>query len=79
MYVYKTCMLTVPRLYISGIYSDLTIICGDQSFKVHKNILHLQSPYFRKMLSGKFLEAVENTITLHDDRPAYIATLLHYI
>lgn len=41
-------------LLSSGLYSDITIVCGDKEFKVHKFALHTQSAYFRKLLAGKF-------------------------
>ncbi|KAK4553118.1 hypothetical protein LTR86_009845 [Recurvomyces mirabilis] len=59
----------VESLYISSIYSDLTIVCGDQEFKVHKNILHLQSPYFNKMLTGKYMEAKRKTLSRSTTTP----------
>lgn len=38
----------------SGLFSDLTIVCNDRKFHVHKSILWIQSEYFRKLLGGKF-------------------------
>lgn len=36
------------------IFSDLTITCGEKEWKVHKNVLWIQSDYFRKLLNGNF-------------------------
>jgi hypothetical protein len=36
------------------VFSDLTITCGDKEWKVHKNLLWIQSDYFRKLLDGDF-------------------------
>jgi hypothetical protein len=36
------------------IFSDLTITCGEKEWKVHKNLLWIQSDYFRKLLNGDF-------------------------
>jgi hypothetical protein len=36
------------------IFSDLTITCGEKEWKVHKNLLWIQSDYFRKLLNGNF-------------------------
>lgn len=47
------------RLLSTGMFSDLLICCGGKEFKVHKNILYLQSSYFRKLLGGKFKVGIE--------------------
>jgi hypothetical protein len=36
------------------IFSDLTITCGEKQWKVHKNLLWIQSDYFRKLLNENF-------------------------
>ncbi|KAK5682738.1 hypothetical protein LTS10_005868 [Elasticomyces elasticus] len=52
--------------------------CGGQTMTVHKILLHTQSTVFRKMLSGGFKEANENTLTLDHDDPAVLGVLIHY-
>jgi hypothetical protein len=47
-------LTTCDRMYETGRYSDLTIICGDRHFKVHRHIMQAQSEVFSKMLAGKF-------------------------
>ena len=42
-------------------YSDYTITCRDQTFKLQKIILHVHSEYFVRMLTGKFKEAQSNS------------------
>jgi hypothetical protein len=37
-----------------NVFFDLTITCGDKVWKVHKNLLWIQSDYFRKLLNGDF-------------------------
>jgi hypothetical protein len=49
-----TLMLTCRRFYTSKAHSDLTIVSGDQEFKVHKIILAGSSPVFRQLLGGGF-------------------------
>jgi hypothetical protein len=39
---------------MNDLFSGLTITCGEKKFPVHRNILFVQSPYFRKLLSGGF-------------------------
>jgi hypothetical protein len=41
-------------LLAQDIFSDLTITCGEKEWKVHKNLLWIQSDYFRKLLNGDF-------------------------
>lgn len=48
------------RMYIrykSGLYSDLTIICGDKRISVHKWTLAAQSTYFEAAFYGVCAEA----------------------
>jgi hypothetical protein len=44
------------------IFSDLTLTCGDKEWKVHKNLLWIQSDYFRKLLNGDFKVRKERKI-----------------
>ncbi|KAK5682742.1 hypothetical protein LTS10_005872 [Elasticomyces elasticus] len=66
-------------LYATGRYSDLTLVCGRRSFKVHKAVLHAHSSVFRAMLSGDFAEANQSTIPLPDDSPDSLEVLLYYM
>ncbi|KAK5706182.1 hypothetical protein LTR97_001169 [Elasticomyces elasticus] len=66
-------------LYATGRYSDLTLVCGRRSFKVHKAVLHAHSSVFRTMLSGDFAEANQSTIPLPDDSPDSLEVLLYYM
>lgn len=38
----------------SGKYSDLTLTCGSQIWKVHKGVMCLQSDFFAKACDGDF-------------------------
>ena len=47
------------RLFLSGQFSDLTIICGDSTYRVHKAFLCPQSHFFDSACNGRF--AVSHT------------------
>ncbi|KAK3624225.1 hypothetical protein LTR56_021161 [Elasticomyces elasticus] len=83
----------IKELYLSGLYSDLTIVSWGKSFKVHKNVLHAQSSVFRTMLSGKFKVGQQHrafrrvgstyggqpdTLTLNHDNADELAVMLHF-
>ncbi|KAK5735121.1 hypothetical protein LTR17_008457 [Elasticomyces elasticus] len=74
----NTLLSGIKELYLSGLYSDFTIVSWNRSFKVHKVVLHTQSSVFRAMLSGNFKEANQNTLTLNHDDPGELAVMLHF-
>ncbi|CZT25688.1 uncharacterized protein RCC_11357 [Ramularia collo-cygni] len=45
----------LKAFFDNPLYSDLTLMCGGEEFKVHRMLLHEQSPVFRKMLNGGFV------------------------
>ncbi|KAK4625353.1 hypothetical protein CLAFUW4_06474 [Fulvia fulva] len=68
----------VKDLLATGLFSDLTIVCGHKEFKVHKSILYLQSDYFKKLLGGEFREANSSTIPFDEDPDTFHA-LIHFL
>ena len=44
----------VSSLLTSEKYSDLTIICGDRNFKVHRAVVCTQSKFFSLACDGGF-------------------------
>lgn len=61
----------IYRFYKNDLFSDLTITCGDKNFPVHRNVLFVQSPYFRKLLGGSFKVYTldRSPLTTVTDRP----------
>ncbi|KAK5707796.1 hypothetical protein LTR97_000334 [Elasticomyces elasticus] len=57
------------------VFTDLTIICGRQSYKVHKALVCAQSGYFHKMCCNSPYQASHVTITLGrlDDQCSYLS------
>jgi hypothetical protein len=52
------------RLLRSGLFSDVTIKCGDRTWELHKNILCSRSEWFEKALTGKFKEAETGVVEI---------------
>ena len=46
---------TQPRSYLDGRFSDITITCGEETFKCHKMILCRRSTFFDRACSGDFI------------------------
>ncbi|KAK3112447.1 hypothetical protein LTR53_011284 [Teratosphaeriaceae sp. CCFEE 6253] len=82
----------VQSLHESDEYSDLTIVCGDDTYKVHKAIVCTQSPVLRAACkAGTLKEGAENTIALFPlstlvsdddldrDDPAAVRRMIHFL
>ena len=63
-----------------SLYSDCKIICKGQEFKVHKIILHCNSPKFEAALSSGLQEsqAGATTLPLNDDDPEVLGAMLDF-
>ncbi|KAK4549102.1 hypothetical protein LTR36_007558 [Oleoguttula mirabilis] len=66
------------KLFTSGKYSDITVVCGKRKWKLHKSILCTQSDYFAKACDGSFHEAQKGIIPLKEDDECAVAAMLYY-
>ncbi|KAG4261291.1 hypothetical protein FPRO03_11842 [Fusarium proliferatum] len=62
----------------TGDYSDLTISCGKDQYRVHKAIICPRSHFFKAACDGKFKEAQTGTINLPDDDPIAVRMMIEY-
>ncbi|KAK3659700.1 hypothetical protein LTR56_001063 [Elasticomyces elasticus] len=77
----------VKNLWKDNKHADITVICAERSWRVHKVILCAQSPFFAKACDGDFkasgldgsMEAQTGVITLKEDDPSAVAAMLGYV
>ncbi|KAK7946411.1 amino acid transport GAP1 [Apiospora aurea] len=69
---------SLKKLFDSGVYTDLKIVCGNDQHQVHKAIVCLRSGRLAQLCSeiGPNQEA---TITIPDDDPQTIDLMLQYL
>ncbi|KAF4497647.1 hypothetical protein FAGAP_6179 [Fusarium agapanthi] len=63
----------------TGAYSDLTISCGKDQYRVHKAIICPRSHFFEAACNGEFKEAQTSTIDLPDDDPIAVRMMIEYL
>ncbi|CZT14443.1 uncharacterized protein RCC_00420 [Ramularia collo-cygni] len=66
-------------LFNNSQYSDLTVICDDSSWKVHKCIVCPRSAYFAKACDGGFKDASDGSITLLEDDCFAVHAMLNFL
>ncbi|KAK5679749.1 hypothetical protein LTS10_007697 [Elasticomyces elasticus] len=77
----------VKNLWAHKKHADLTVICAERSWRVHKIILCAQSPSSQKpvmatsrlVISTPSQEAQTGVITLKEDDPSAVAAMLDYV
>ncbi|KAK7186690.1 BTB/POZ domain-containing protein [Paraphaeosphaeria sporulosa] len=70
---------SVKSLLTSGDYSDLTITCQSDSYKVHKAIVCPRAKFFGNAIKFPGKESESNTISLPKDDPAMVKLLIQYL
>ncbi|KAF5556556.1 kelch repeat BTB domain-containing protein [Fusarium mexicanum] len=68
----------LPEMLKTGKYSDLTIVCGNNRYQVHRNILCARSKFFDVSCDRDFKES-NGVIELPDDDPAAVQKMIGYI
>ncbi|RSL47916.1 hypothetical protein CEP54_013171 [Fusarium duplospermum] len=76
---YNALMRSLKELFESGLYSDLTIVCGEDRHRVHKAIVCTRSSFFNSACNSGFQEAETGIIHLHEDDPLVVKMMLHYL
>jgi len=69
----------INSLYQSGKYSDCIVVCGDEVFKCHKNILASRSTVFDAMLSHEMEEKKSGRIVIEDLDVDIVQGMLEFI
>ncbi|KAI4718036.1 Arabinanase/levansucrase/invertase [Aureobasidium sp. EXF-10727] len=54
----------IAQIHETGMYSDLTVTCGTDSYKVHKAIVCTQSEFFYRACKGSFKEGQTGIIEI---------------
>jgi len=63
-----------------GMFSDLTIICGNKEFKSHRVLLASMSKIFKTMLTNEmFLESQEKSVKIDDSSPDIVEAMLFFM
>ncbi|GKU08016.1 speckle-type poz protein [Fusarium langsethiae] len=68
----------LKELFDESAYSDLTIVCGDDCYKVHKAIVCPRSEFFASACNGPFQEGDSGVIHLPEDDPLAMKMMIHY-
>ncbi|KAK8073968.1 hypothetical protein PG994_004867 [Apiospora phragmitis] len=71
-------LCSLKKLFASGVYTDLKIVCGNDQHQVHKAIVCLRSGRLAQLCS-ELGPTQEATITIPDDDPQTIDLMLQYL
>ena len=69
----------INRMFQDGLFTDLTIVVGEKTFKVHKVVLGSQSDVFKRMLESDMKEKNEAVVEIADIAPAVMEDFLAYL
>lgn len=60
-------------------YSDFTIVCGSNIYRVHRAILCPQSGFFERLCQSNFKEAAERRVELHEDDSNMVRRMVEFL
>jgi len=66
-------------LFTSNEYADITIVCGDKTFKCHKIILASRSPVFKTMFDADMKEKEAGSVEIKNMTPEVLENMLKYM
>ncbi|KAI0531950.1 hypothetical protein GGR58DRAFT_507943 [Xylaria digitata] len=67
------------ELLMSGLFSDVTVKCGDRTWNLHRAIL-TRSPFFQKALEpNRFKESQEKHIEITEQDPSKVNWVIYFI
>ena len=64
------------RAYENNEFTDLTIICGNSGYQLHKVVLCSQSTVFKAMCTNGFKETSTQTMNLKADDPELVKWMI---
>ena len=59
--------------------ADLTIICGPETFRIHKYFFCSKSPVFSAMLNINMREARNGEVNFEEMKTSTVSSMIHYI
>ncbi|KAJ6191082.1 hypothetical protein N7519_001103 [Penicillium mononematosum] len=75
---FKELLRGLASIHLDHKYSDLTIVCGDKEYAVHKCIVCPRSDFFAKACDGGFEESVTNRVVL-EEKPDLIERMIDFL
>ncbi|CAG9989382.1 unnamed protein product [Clonostachys byssicola] len=69
---------SMSSLFKSGVYSDLTVICGRDKYPVHRAVVCPRSKFFEAACRHNFKEAVTAEINLAEDDPIAVKIMMNH-
>ena len=70
-------LLSRPRLFECGKYSDLTIVCNSKKYSVHRAIICSRSDFFEGACRNPFRESEMGVIDLTEDDPEAVEHMVN--